>query len=95
MNYLKNIKDRWGIESNFQFIIIVIVFGITGSTSLLISGPLLNFINLEQLITVNWIYWLVRIIIILPIYQILLLVIGTLFGEFKFFTQFVLRMLRR
>ena len=58
MNYLKNIKDRWGIESNFQFIIIVIVFGITGSTSLLISGPLLNFINLEQLITVNWIYWL-------------------------------------
>ena len=95
MNYLKNIKDRWGIESNFQFIIIVIVFGITGSTSLLISGPLLNFINLEQLITVNWIYWLVRIIIILPIYQILLLVIGTLFGEFKFFNQFVLRMLRR
>ena len=95
MNYLKNIKDRWGIESNFQFIIIVIVFGITGSTSLLISGPLLNFINLEQLITVNWVYWLVRIIIILPIYQILLLVIGTLFGEFKFFKQFVLRTLRR
>ena len=95
MNYLKNIKDRWGIESNFQFIIIVIVFSITGSTSLLISGPLLNFINLEQLVTLNWVYWLVRIIIILPIYQILLLVIGTLFGEFKFFKQFVLRTLRR
>ena len=67
MNYFQNIKDRWGIESNFQFIIIFIVFGITGSMSLLISGPILDFINLEQLITVNWVYWLVRIIIIFNI----------------------------
>ena len=95
MNYLKNIKDRWGIESNFQFIIIFIVFGITGSTSLLISGPILDFINLEKLITVNWVYWLVRIIIIFPIYQLLLIVIGSLLGQHKFFKNFIKRMFKK
>jgi len=94
MNYLKNIKDRWGIESNFQFIIIFIVFGITGSTSLFISGPILDFINLEELITVNWLYWPIRIIIIFPIYQLLLIVIGTLFGEFNFFKNFIRKIFR-
>ena len=95
MNYLNNIKDRWGIESNFQFIIIFIVFGITGSMSLLISGPILDFINLEQLITVNWVYWLVRIIIIFPIYQLLLILIGSLFGEYMFFKNFIKRMFKK
>ena len=95
MNYLNNIKDRWGIESNFQFIIIFIVFGITGSMSLLISGPILDFINLEQLITVNWVYWLVRIIIIFPIYQLLLIVVGSLLGQHKFFKNFIKRMFKK
>tara|TARA_B100001769_G_C21783282_1_gene427368 strand:+ start:161 stop:448 length:288 start_codon:yes stop_codon:yes gene_type:complete len=94
MIFLNKIKYRWGIESNLQLIIIFIVFGITGSTSLLISGPILNFINLEQSITVNWIYWLVRIITIFPIYQILLLVIGTLFGEFEFFKNYTKKIFR-
>ena len=95
MNYLKNIKDRWGIVSNFQFIIIIIVFSITGPISLLISGPILDFINLEQLITVNWVYWLVRIIIIFPIYQLLLIMIGSLLGEYKFFKNFIKRMFKK
>ena len=95
MNFLKNIKNRWGIESDFQFITILIVFAITGSTSLLISGPILDFINLKQLITVNWVYWLVRIIIIFPIYQLLLIVIGSLFGQYKFFKNFIKRMFKK
>ena len=95
MNFLNNIKDRWGIESDFQFITILIVFAITGSTSLLISGPILDFINLKQLITVNWVYWLVRIIIIFPIYQLLLIVIGSLFGQYKFFKNFIKRMFKK
>ena len=31
--YFKRIKEKWGINSNFQLIIIFIVFGITGSLS--------------------------------------------------------------
>ena len=37
---MKKLKERWGITSNFQIAIIFIVFGITGTTSAYISGPL-------------------------------------------------------
>ena len=33
----------------------------------------------------NEFYWLIRILLIFPLYQILLIIVGTLFGEFKYF----------
>ena len=33
----------------------------------------------------NYFYWITRIILILPIYQILLIIFGILFGEFSYF----------
>ena len=94
MSLINNLKNKWGIKSNLQLIIIFLVFGITGSLSVLISGPILDFINLDEAITLDWIYWFVRIVIIFPIYQTLLLIIGTLFGEFKFFKNFIKKMFR-
>ena len=41
---MKKLKERWGITSNFQIIIIFIVFGITGSVSAVISGPLTEYL---------------------------------------------------
>ena len=41
---LKKLKERWGITSNFQIVIIFIVFGITGSVSAYFSGPLTEII---------------------------------------------------
>ncbi len=95
MNLINNLKNKWGIKSNLQLIIIFLVFGITGSVSVLISTLVLDLINLEEVTNLGWIYWLLRIVIIFPIYQILLLVIGTLFGEFNFFKNFIKKMFRR
>ena len=94
MSLINNLKNKWGIKSNLQLIIIFLVFGITGSLSVLISGPILDFINLDEAITLDWIYWFVRIVIIFPIYQTLLLIVGALFGEFKFFKNFIKKMFR-
>ena len=33
----------------------------------------------------NVVYWTLRILVIIPVYQILLIVIGTGFGEFSYF----------
>ena len=41
---MKRLKERWGITSNFQIVIIFIVFAITGSTSAYFSGPLTDYI---------------------------------------------------
>ena len=55
---LKKLKERWGITSNFQIVIIFIVFGITGSVSAYISGPLTDFIISE-----SDIHWLIKLLI--------------------------------
>ena len=41
---MKKLKEKWGITSNFQLVIIFIVFGITGSASAIISGPTIEYL---------------------------------------------------
>ena len=85
---MKKLKERWGITSNFQIVIIFIVFGITGSVSAYISGPLTNIIIGES--ELHWlIKLLIRIIVLTPIYQVLLLFFGYIFFQYKFFYTFV------
>jgi len=94
------LKNKWGIQSNSQLILIFIVFGITGSLSVRLAKPVLEFINIndiffEELFLGNLLYWTIRLVIVFPLYQILLLVIGTLFLQFKFFWNFEKKILRR
>ena len=59
------------------------------------SKPILDFIGLKQATISVWAYWPIRIIIIFPVYQISLLIIGTLFGQSEFFKKFIKKMFRR
>lgn len=97
---MKKLKKHWGIDSNFQIIIILIVFSITGSASLFVGKPILDFFELsrESFNEGFWggfFYYSLRILIIFPIYQILLVCIGFVFGQFKFFWKFEKKMLSR
>ncbi len=90
---MKKLKARWGIHSNWQLTVIFIVFAITGSTSAKFAGPLTDAVGITK--EMGWyIYWPVRLLIILPIYQVLLVFFGWLFGEFAFFWDFEEKMLR-
>ncbi len=91
---MKRLKERWGIDSNWQLTVIFIVFAITGSTAAKFAGPLLDLVGMYKETTNGWIYWPVRILAIFPIYQILLVFFGWLFGEFSFFWAFEKKMLR-
>tara|TARA_Y200000002_G_scaffold381545_1_gene395863 strand:+ start:770 stop:1063 length:294 start_codon:yes stop_codon:yes gene_type:complete len=92
---MEKLKKRWGISSNFQIIKIFIVFGITGSTAAWISDPLCDFlgINIESLNI--FIYWFLRIIIVTIVYKFILLFVAFIFGEFKFFWNFLKKFLYR
>ena len=92
---MKRLKAKWGIDSNFQLFIIFFVFSITGSLSLFIAKPLLSFFLVEKEFLSPWIFWPARILIIFPIYQVLIVIIGALFGQFKFFWSFEKKMLFR
>ncbi len=92
---MNKLKQRWNITSNFQFFIILLVFAITGSTSALIAKPILTFIGITKESVSIWLYYPLYIIIILPIYKVLLLLIGTLAGQRNFFWNFIKKMLDR
>jgi len=83
-NYLDRLKLKWGITSNFQMVLVFIVFAITGSASLWVAKPVLTLIGITDDLN-PWIRVPLRIILILPVYQVMLLVIGSLFGQFRFF----------
>ncbi len=92
---MKKFKQKWGINSNWQLIIILVVFSVTGSLTLLVSEPLINIMGVKKELLPQWIFWPVRILVIFPIYQILILIVGTFFGQFKFFWNFEKKMLSR
>ena len=92
---MNKLKEKWGITSNFQIIIILVVFSITGSVAVWIAKPVLNLVGLDKEVVSPWLFWPIRILIIFPIYQILIVIIGTLFGQFKFFWGFEKKMLTR
>ena len=92
---MKRLKEKWGITSNFQLFIICVVFAITGSLSVLITEPVILFLfgdldGLNPLLS-----WLLRILIIFPIYQALLLFFGFIFFQYKFFYQFEKKILKK
>jgi len=92
---MERLKEKWNINSNFQLIIIFIVFSVTGSLSLLVSGPLLDFLFIKKDLLSPYFFWPLRILIVFPIYQVLILIVGTLFGQFNFFWSFEKKMLSR
>jgi len=92
---MNRLKEKWGITSNYQIIIILLVFSITGSIAVWIAKPVLILVGLYKEVVSPWLYWPIRISIIFPIYQILIVIIGALFGQFKFFWAFEKKMLVR
>ena len=94
MGYFDRLKVKWGISSNRQLWIIFIVFGLTGSSSVKVARPFLDYIGLTPTAFADFplggmLYWILCIIAIFPIYQVLLLCFGassfnsTSFGNLK------------
>ncbi|HSM47879.1 MAG TPA: DUF6787 family protein [Draconibacterium sp.] len=84
---LEELKQRWNIQSNFQVIIILTVFAITGSATVYLKRIIFDLIQITSethyLIKVP-----VYILVILAVYNLLLLIVGFVFGQIKFFWDF-------
>ena len=89
---MASFKERWNIKSNWQAFMIIVIFAITGSTSAYLSKPILAALGITK---VNpWTYYPLYIILIFPVYQVLLVFFGFIFGQFTFFWAFEKKMLR-
>jgi len=93
---MEKLKQKWGIESNIQLLLIFVVFSINGSFATWVAKPVTGFFGLSPETTEPYaLYLMLRIMLIFPIYQITLPLVGWCFGQFKFFWAMEKKMLRR
>ncbi len=90
MGFLQSLKNRWKLEGIGQVVLVLTVFACTGFTVLFLKKPIVGLIvdNGEYYTFFTVLYY----IFILPIYNIILLAYGFLFGQFTFFWAFEKKM---
>ena len=92
---MQKLKDRWGIESNIQVILIFIAFAINGSFAAWVAKPITAFFGISVDLISPFLYWPLRILLIFIVYQSTLPLVGFVFGQFKFFWNFEKKFLSR
>ncbi len=90
--WVRKLQLRWNVSPR-QVIIILIVFALTGTTVVFIKKPILR--ALFQGEDPSMIFYILYYIFILPVYNLLLLLYGFIFGQFKFFWEFEKRFFSR
>lgn len=91
---MANFKERWNIKSNWQVFVIIVVFAVTGSSAAYLSKPILSLFGITKETVSGWEYYPLYIILIFPIYQVLLVFFGFIFGQFTFFWAFEKKLLQ-
>ncbi|KAL6071640.1 DUF6787 domain-containing protein [Balamuthia mandrillaris] len=90
-------KPRWSFAWWLEMTLICTVFAITGSSSVFFVRPMMEHIfNLKGSMKEGpWSYRLISLVVIMPIYSMLLVCVGTLFGRHHYFKKFAARMWSR
>jgi hypothetical protein len=91
--WIDKLQARWNVKNGWQVVLILVVFACTGFTVMFLKKPILTFLAGEEGNTAfaTVLYY----IFILPLYNIILLAYGFIFGQFTFFWQFEKRFMER
>lgn len=95
LGFLERLKAKWKLKSLFQVVLVLLVFACTGTTILLIKNPILDFFGIVRGGTQGALHTFLYLILVLPLYQIVLLIYGAIFGQFRFFWEKEKRLLQR
>ncbi len=91
--WLERLQDRWKLTSIKDVIIVLIVFALTGTTVVVIKPYVISvFTGGEE--APLW-FTILYYIFILPVYNLILLIYGAIFGKFDFFWKFERRFIKR
>lgn len=91
---IEKLKQRWNVRNGWDVLIILAVFACTGFSVLYVKRALFDLAGLTEQ-SPGWLRWTINILIILPLYQVILLAWGWLWGKFSFFWEFEKRMFSR
>ncbi len=85
-------REKWA-RSKWSVFAIFLAFALAGMTTLRISRPLLRLILGDE--PPRWLWWTLRILLIVPIYEMVLVGWGTVLGQGEFFRSKLKKTLRR
>lgn len=81
--FITKLKNKWNIYGTWSIIFILITFSLAGSSTVYLSDKIIRVLNIAPdsslLIKI-----VLRIMLFFPIHQVLLLIFGTLLGQFSF-----------
>ena len=91
--WLHRLAGRWGVGVG-RAVLILIVFACTGFTVMFLKRPVVAFFT-EQEGGTPLLFSILYYILILPFYNVVLLIYGALLGQFAFFWAFEKRFFKR
>lgn len=83
--WVNKLKAKWNISTNKDFIMIMLVFSLAGMAIGFERKIVFHLFGIDK--DPMWVKVLVYVPMIVPIYQLNLLVFGFLLGQFKFFWE--------
>jgi hypothetical protein len=86
VSFLERLKEKWQLKNFFQVVLVLIVFSLTGMTVVLLRPIIFSWFGYSDQ-TPFWIKIVTYILLIFPMYQVLILVYGTMLGQFSFFWE--------
>jgi hypothetical protein len=93
-HWVDRLKSRWGINSTFKVLIILVVFTCTGFSVLYAEDFIFKLLGVSE--EKSWWHALLFFLLVtLPLYNVILLIYGFIFGQFNFFWNFEKRFFRR
>ncbi|PDH53378.1 MAG: diacylglyceryl transferase [Bacteroidetes bacterium MED-G17] len=90
----KKLKQKWGVESDLRMLWLFLLFAIAGSTTAYLRNKLFVYIGIAPF-SPKILYVLFKFVFIYFFYQICLLTVGSLGGEFRFYWPFLRKMNQR
>ena len=84
LGIFKRLKEKWGVESTLQFVLINLTFAIAGSSILYLRPLIFRLLGISP----EWSFLLrafLYLLLISPVYFIILMITAAVFGQFRFF----------
>lgn len=91
---IDKLKERWEVDSLWQVGVILVIFAVTGMTTLYVKQWFFDLLGItgEDPFWMRILFWL---LLVLPAYQLLFLAYGFLLGQFRFVWRFEKNSFRR
>lgn len=92
--FIRKLMLRWNVQSASQVVLILLVFACTGFSVMFMKKPITSWLYSDPEVNrtlFSVLYW----VLIIPVYNVLLLMYGFVFGQFRFFWEFEKKFFRR